>query len=84
MPGLPKTMREHIRSAADAINAHQRGLPIPTVALNYRFEPGQAEIFLRNAIASYGVANVRPHCSAHIFSLVSPTDLPTGGKSRNR
>jgi hypothetical protein len=41
MPGLPKDVRELVRFASDAVNAHQRGLSIPTVALHYRFEMAQ-------------------------------------------
>jgi hypothetical protein len=65
--------REMPRFASDAMNAHQRGLSIPTVALHYRFEPGQAEAFLRRAIQEYGPENVRPHCTRYIFSLFWPT-----------
>ena len=70
--GLPKDVRELVRFASDAMNAHQRGLSIPTVALHYRFEPGQAESFLRKAIQEYGPENVRPHCTRYIFSLFWP------------
>jgi hypothetical protein len=74
MRGLPKDVREHIRFAVDAINAHQRGMSVPRVALNYRYEPGQAETFLRNVILEYGAKAVRQHCPANIFSLVSPIE----------
>jgi hypothetical protein len=78
--GLPKDVRELVRFASDAMNAHQRGLSIPTVALHYRFEPGQAESCLRRAIQEYGPENVRPYCTRYIFSLFWP---PTGDLSRN-
>jgi hypothetical protein len=75
MPGLPKDVRELVRFASDAMNAHLRGLSIPTVALHYRFEPGQAESTLRKAIQEYGPENVRPYCTRYTFSLFWP---PTG------
>ena len=69
--GLPKDVREHIRFASDAINAYLRGMSIPLVSLRYRYEPGQAETFLRNVIWTYGVGNVRQWCPTHVLSLVS-------------
>ena len=80
MSGVPKDVRELVRFASDAMNAHQRGLSIPTVALHYRFEPGQAEAFLRRAIQEYGPGNVPSSLyPLHLLSL-----LATCRNSRHR
>jgi len=68
--GAPKQIREHLGFAADAINAYQRGLSIPQVALNYRYEPIQAMIMIANCCAEYGFDVVARHVPAHIMSIV--------------
>jgi hypothetical protein len=72
---MPKDVSEHIRLAADALEVFMAtGLSPSEVALRCEYEPGLAESFLRTVIREYGAAAVRPHCPAHIFSLVSPTE----------
>jgi hypothetical protein len=68
--GAPKQIREHLGFAAAAINAHQRGLSVPTVALNYRYEPVQAMTFIANCCGEYGFDSVARHVPAHIMSVV--------------
>jgi hypothetical protein len=68
--GVPKQIREHLGFAADAINAYQRGLSIPQVALNYRYEPIQAMSFIANCADEYGFDVVARHVPAHIVSIV--------------
>lgn len=68
--GAPKDVREHLGFAADAINAHQRGLSVPAVALNYRYEPIQAMTFIANCCAEYGFDSVARHVPGHILSIV--------------
>ena len=68
--GVLKEIREHLGFAADAINAHQRGLSVPQVALNYRYEPIQAMSMIANCCDEYGFDSVASHVPAHIMSLV--------------
>ncbi len=68
--GAPKQIREHLGFAADAINAHQRGLSVPTVALNYRYEPIQAISMIANCCDEYGFDVVARHVPGHILSVV--------------
>jgi hypothetical protein len=68
--GAPKVIREHLGFAAAAINAYQRGLSVPTVALNYRYEPIQAMIMIANCCAEYGFNVVARHVPAHILSVI--------------
>lgn len=68
--GVPKEIREQLHYAADAINAHQRGLSIPTVALNYRYEPIQAMTMIAVCCQDYGFEGVAPHIPRHVMSLV--------------
>lgn len=68
--GAPKEIREHLGFAAAAINAHERGLSVPTVALNYRYEPIQAMTFIANCCAEYGFDSVARHVPGHILSVV--------------
>jgi hypothetical protein len=68
--GVPKEVREQLRYAADAINAHQRGMSVPQVALNYRYEPIQAMTMIATCCQDYGFESVAPHVSRHVMSLV--------------
>jgi hypothetical protein len=56
---LPADIRQHAGYAVEAFDAFMAGKSIPQVALNYRYEPGQAEIFLRNVVQEYGVEELR-------------------------
>lgn len=90
--GAPKEIREHLGFAADAINAHQRGLSVSTVALNYRYEPIQAMTMIANCCDEYGFDVVARHVPAHIMSLVQaqfpdrpalqPSPRPRGPNNR--
>jgi hypothetical protein len=68
--GVPKDIREQLRFAADAINAHERGMSIPQVALNYRYEPIQAMTMIATCCQDYGFESVAPHVPKHVMSLV--------------
>ena len=68
--GVPKDVREHLGFASDAINAYERGASVPTVALNYRYEPIQAMSMIATACNEYGFDVVASHVSAHIMSVV--------------
>jgi hypothetical protein len=90
--GVPKELRAHLGYAADAINAYQRGLSVPQVALNYRYEPIQAMIMIANCCEEYGFDLVARHVPAHIMSVVQvqfsdrpglqPSPRPRGCTSR--
>jgi hypothetical protein len=56
---LPAEIREHAGYAVEALDAFMAGKSIPQIALNYKYEPGQAEIFLRNVVQEYGVDELR-------------------------
>ncbi len=56
---LPLDIREHAGYAGEALNAFMSGKSIPEVALTYRYEPGQAELFLRNVVRQYGTDGLR-------------------------
>jgi hypothetical protein len=56
---LSAEIREHAGYAVEAFDAFMAGKSIPQVALNYEYEPGQAEIFLRNLVREYGVGELR-------------------------
>ena len=51
---VPLEIREHAGYAVEAFDAFMGGKSIPEVALHYKYEPGQAEIFLRNIVQEYG------------------------------
>ena len=67
---LPKSIRQQVRDAVDAINAHQRGLSVPRVCLAYRFDPIQALVLIAMVCRSYGRASVAQWVPQHFLSLV--------------
>jgi hypothetical protein len=68
--GIPKDVRAELGYAVDAINAHQRGLSVPTVALNYRYEPIQALMMIATCCQDYSFDLVARHVPGHVLSLV--------------
>jgi len=68
--GVPKELREQLRFASDAINAHMRGLSVPEVALNYRYEPIQAMSMIAVCCQDYSFEAVAPWVPKNIMSLV--------------
>jgi hypothetical protein len=56
---LPLEIREHAGYAVEALDAFMGGKSIPQVALHYKYEPGQAEIFLRSIVREYGEDELR-------------------------
>lgn len=90
--GVPKDVREQLRFAADAINAHERGMSVPQVALNYRYEPIQAMTMIATCCQDYGFSAVAPLVPGHVMSLVQaqypdakalhPSPRPPKGRGR--
>jgi hypothetical protein len=90
--GVPKDVREQLRFASDAINAHERGMSVPEVALNYRFEPIQAMTTIAICCQDYGYESVAPWVPKHVMSLVQakypdnpalqPSPRPPKGKCK--
>jgi len=68
--GVPKDVREQLRFAADAINAHEHGMSVPQVALNYRYEPIQAMTMVATCCQDYGFSAVAALVPKHVMSLV--------------
>jgi len=68
--GVPKDVRAELHYAADAINAHQRGMSVPAVCLHYRYDPIQALTMIATCCADYGYAATAAHVPSHIMSIV--------------
>jgi hypothetical protein len=55
--------------AAAAVNAWLRGRSIPSVALNYRYEPVTALHLIRRCCDEYGIVNVEPWVPDNVLSV---------------
>ena len=75
--GLPRELRSELIYAVAAANAWLRGLPLPSVALHYRYEPITALNFMARLCRQYGVKNVRPYVSAGLLARALQNNNPT-------
>ena len=67
----PFEIRQNALWAGEALNAFRGGQSIPSVALNYRYEPGQAELFLRSVVREYGPERLRGVVPAEVLTTLA-------------
>ena len=75
MSSVPRELRSELIYAAAAVNAWLRGLPLPTVALHYRYEPVTALNLIRRCSKQYGEINVESWVPANVLDCAL-----TGGR----
>ncbi len=73
--GLPRELRSELIYAAAAANAWLRGLSLPCVALNYRYEPVTALGLIARLRDQYGAKNVEPLVPAGVLAFLANRDL---------
>jgi hypothetical protein len=73
--GVPKDVREELPFAVTLSMHHERGMSIPQVALNYRYEPIQAMTMIVTCCQGSGFSALVPHVPRHVMSLV-PAQYP--------
>ena len=84
MSKLPRELRSELIYASAAVNAWLRGMPLPRVVLDYRYEPVTALHLIRRCCRQYGErallwcvpANVLSACVACPFPSV-PSPRPS-------
>lgn len=71
-------MHSSLIFATAAANAWLRGLPLPVVALHYRYEPITAFGLIRRFVYQYGAVNVDPWVPAHVLDAAATVmgDMP--------
>ncbi len=65
---LPRELHSDLIYAAAAANAWLRGLSLPRVALDYRYEPVTAMNLIARFCRRYGVQNIRPYVSGIVLA----------------
>jgi len=76
--GVPRELRSELIYAVAAANAWLRGLPLPCVALQYRYEPITALNFMARLCRQYGVKNVRPYVPAAVLARALQCNKTSG------
>lgn len=80
--GVPRQLHSSLIFAAAAANAWLRGLPLPVVALHYRYEPITALGLIRRLVYQYGLVNVDLWVPAHVLDAATSASLPLQKISR--
>lgn len=70
--GVPRELHGSLIFAAAAVNAWLRGLSLPLVALNYRYEPLTALNLIWRLSRLYGRVNVAQFVPANVLDQTRP------------